>query len=186
MAEDLKIGDVETDVLTWLERVVIGLNLCPFARKPYEDERIRIVTELANDYDSILERLLAELSYLQDDNQQKVETTLVVVPNTLEDFNEYLACLADVNQLLISQGYEGALQVASFHPNYQFAGTRASDQSNLTNRAPFPVFHLIREDSLERALDGFEHAELIPERNIKLMNSMPEEGVADLFPWLFR
>ena len=136
MAEDLKISDVETDVLTWLERVVIGLNLCPFARKPYEDERIRIVTELANDYDSILERLLAELSYLQDDNQQKVETTLVVVPNTLEDFNEYLACLADVNQLLISQGYEGALQVASFHPNYQFAGTRASvDFRNFPGRS---------------------------------------------------
>lgn len=178
------IGEIEAAVQSWLEGVVIGLNLCPFAHKPFRDDRVRMVVELADDYDTILERMLAELRYLECDTQESVETSLIVVPNALLDFHEYLACLTDINVLVEEQGYEGVFQIASFHPKYQFDGTDPDDQSNLTNRSPFPIFHIIREASLERVLAGVDTPEDIPERNIKLMESLDERRIATLFPWV--
>ncbi|KZY37042.1 MULTISPECIES: DUF1415 domain-containing protein [unclassified Oleiphilus] len=184
MSNELSLGHVESEVVAWLERVVIGLNLCPFARKPYEDERVRIAIDTGSSYDSILERLLAELRFLDNDSNLAIETTLLVIPNGLSDFYSYLACLSDANSILVSEGYEGVFQLASFHPDYQFEGTEPDDKSNLTNRAPYPVFHIIREQSLEYALESYDNPEKIPERNVELMQSMEGERLKALFPWL--
>lgn len=176
----------QTEALTrqWLSEVVVGLNLCPFARKPFEDDRIRIATELSDDYETLLARFLSELELLKRDEQCLIETSLLVLPNTLHDFNDYLDCLSNLNDIVSHQGLEGEIQVASFHPDYQFHGTEPDDVSNYTNRAPFPVFHLIREALLEKALDSHPDPDAIPERNIELMESLEESRIKALFPWL--
>lgn len=175
----------ESSINEWLEQVVIGLNLCPFARKPYEDDRIRIVTEETSRVEDLLVRLVNELRFLESEEAKKIETTLVVVPNMLQDFDDYLWCLSEFNELVVGSGYEGVFQVASFHPAYQFEDTEPNDKSNLTNRSPYPVFHLIREASLTRVLAAYENPELIPEKNIKLMEGMENEKLEKLFPWLY-
>jgi hypothetical protein len=180
------VSEVESETRKWLEQVVIGLNLCPFARRPYEDDRIRIVTEGSESYDEILGRMLAELRYIDTASDSVVETSIVIAPKALSSFQDYLSCLADINEMLVEEGYEGVFQIASFHPNYQFEGTEPEEASNLTNRSPYPIFHIIREASLSAALESIKNPELIPERNIALMETMDTERVIKLFPWLFQ
>lgn len=179
--------EVEAITTEWLEKVVIGLNLCPFAAKPQRNKQIKIhVTEATSD-EAIMECLVEELTLLDHAEVAELETTLVVTPNHFADFDAYNQFL-DVADMLIDQfGWRGTYQIASFHPDYCFADCEPEDDSNLTNRSPFPVFHLIREASIEKALQYYgKNAEDIPEINIDRVCSLTDEERRALFPYLFR
>lgn len=148
---------------TWIERVVIGLSFCPFAAKPFQENRIRYVVLRDGDLQTILEQVIREAYYL--DEQSETETTLIILPHLFPDFLDYLDMLDLAEQLLVDQDYEGIYQVASFHPQYLFADTTPEDPANFTNRSPYPMLHLIREDSITRVLAQYPDPENIPERN---------------------
>jgi hypothetical protein len=159
----------------WLENVVIKHNLCPFAHKPFHGGQIRyIVTDSARP-EFLLEDLQQELDHLRATPADELETTLLIHPGVLEDFLEYNDFFDLVDMLLSECGYEGEFQVASFHPDYQFEGTRPEDAENYTNRSPWPMLHLIREENLEQAIANYPDADGIPERNIQTMNALGAE-----------
>jgi len=169
----------------WLQQVVIGLGLCPFAVQPTRENRVRIqVSDCATELD-LLETLHDELTLLDEQPATALETTLLVIPDMLADFDDYNQFLDRADALLTQFGWEGKYQVASFHPQYRFAGVAADAAENLTNRAPFPILHLIREDSLAEALANVAHPEDIPAQNIRQMNTLSAERTEKLFPWLF-
>ncbi|NPA72479.1 MAG: DUF1415 domain-containing protein [Gammaproteobacteria bacterium] len=168
----------------WLDQVVIGLNLCPFAAKPYQQKQIRFKVSSANQPNVLLEDLLAELSLLAKTDAKTLETTLLIIPNMLEDFYDYNDFLNEVDALIADQAWEGIFQVATFHPNYQFGGTQPEDAENLTNRAPYPILHLLREASLEKAIEHYPHPEQIPERNIQTVCALTDIQKSSLFPYL--
>ncbi|MDV7105917.1 DUF1415 domain-containing protein [Vibrio sp. TH_r3] len=169
----------------WLEQVVIGLNLCPFAHKPNINKQIKIALSNATTEEALLGFILLQLKELDNTEPKELETTLVVVPNMLEDFMEYNFFLDWVDALLKQENYQGIYQVATFHPNYCFGGTEPEDDENLTNRSPFPILHLIREESMERVLKHYPDPELIPERNIERVQSLTNEEKQKLYPYLF-
>lgn len=173
------------DVNQWLDEVVIGLNLCPFAAKPQREKRVRIAVSHATDEEALLNDLQAELERLSDTPATDLETTLLAIPDMLEDFAQYNDFLDAVDLWVEQFGWEGELQVASFHPNYQFADTDADDPGNLTNRSPWPLLHIIREESLEQALEHYADADEIPARNIRRMEALSREEKTKLFPYLF-
>lgn len=156
----------------WLENVVLKHNLCPFAHKPFKGGQIRFVVTDSARPEFLLEDLQRELEHLRATPLEAVETTLLIHPGTLEDFLDYNDFLDVVDALLVEEGYEGEFQVASFHPDYQFADTRPKDAENYTNRSPWPMLHLIREDSLEQAVASYPDVDAIPERNIQTMNAL--------------
>lgn len=157
---------------TWIEKVVIGLGLCPFAKMPFERGQIRYVLHQGDKEEDLAHCLLEELSFLNTVSKKEIETTLIIHPNVLQDFTSYNSFLAEADWILQKTDLEGIIQIASFHPNYQFAGTRFEDASNYTNRSPYPMLHLLREESIELALENFPNPEQIPERNIKLMEKL--------------
>lgn len=159
----------------WVERFVLHHNLCPFAHKPVRDGLVRYVVSDAIKPFFVLEDLDVELQRLRDTPAQELETTLLILPSVLRDFLAYNDFLDIADELLAEQGYEGELQIASFHPEYQFADTSFDDPENYTNRAPYPVLHLLREASLEAAISDHPDVDRIPENNIKTMNTL---GVA--------
>ena len=173
------------DVEQWLDEVVIGLELCPFAAKPRREKRVRIAVSHATDEEALLNDLQAELERLSDTPAAELETTLLAIPNMLEDFADYNDFLDAVDLWVEQFGWEGELQVASFHPQYQFADTEADDPGNLTNRSPWPLLHIIREESLEKAIEHYPDVDRIPERNIARMQALTAEERAKLFPHLF-
>lgn len=173
------------EVSTWLEQVVIGLNLCPFASKPFKQNKVRIVVINTTDDESLLDELWKECEYLQTSGADKIETSLLVIPNHLQDFWDYNQFLQWANKLLCREGYEGEFQIASFHPDYCFAGTDPDDAENLTNRSPYPILHLIREASLEKALAFFPDIDQVPEKNKQKVNELSTEKRKQLFPYLF-
>jgi hypothetical protein len=173
------------DVRTWLDEVVIGLNLCPFAAKPRNENRVRIVVSHATSAEALLDDLQRELEHLADTPVEQLETTLLAIPDMLEDFEDYNDFLDAVDIWLEQFGWEGELQVASFHPQYQFADTEPDDAGNLTNRSPWPLLHIIREESLEQAIEHFPDVDGIPERNIRRMEALTAEERQRLFPYLF-
>lgn len=177
---------ITSEVNTWLEKVVIGLNLCPFAAKPARNKQIRIAVSEATDEEALLASILTELNTLTSTSVDQLETTLVVVPKMLQDFDDYNLFLNWTDALLKQQQLEGIIQVATFHPNYCFAGCEPEDAENLTNRSPYPIFHLIREDSLEKVLQHYPEPEKIPENNINTVNDLTDEQVNTLFPYLQR
>ena len=155
----------------WVKEVVIGLNLCPFAKVPAEKNEIRYFVASDLDPISCIESILAECIRLDNDN--KIETTLVILPNGFDDFNDYLDLLDAATRILNDAGYAGEYQLASFHPEYQFQGSALNDPANYTNRSPYPTVHIIREESLERALTFYKgNPEEIPERNVALTRKM--------------
>ena len=156
----------------WVEQVVVAFNLCPFAKRELVKERVRFVVSKAVDEVTLLDELAHELARLNVD--ESVETTLLIHPLVLQDFYRYNDFLELADQLLADMDLEGVYQVASFHPDYQFGGTEPDDAENYTNRSPYPMLHLLREDSLSEAIDNYPEVELIPERNIERMN---EQGV---------
>jgi uncharacterized protein len=161
---------IEKATRQWLEEVVIGLNLCPFARKELMNNRVRFVVSSADSEEALLEDLQAELLHLDD--HPETETTLLVHPGVLEDFEAYNEFLAVGDGLLEVLELDGIYQIASFHPDYRFAGTGVDDAENFTNRSPFPMLHLLREASVERAVDSHPDPDAIPARNIALMQSL--------------
>ncbi len=160
----------------WLERAVIGLNLCPFAKSVYVKEQVRYVVSNATTPEQLLETLMDELQHLSDTSPEQVDTTLLIHPFVLNDFEDYNEFLDVADVAVEDMQLDGELQVASFHPDYQFADTDANDISNYTNRAPYPILHLLREDSIARAVDAFPEAEAIFEKNIATMEKLGHEG----------
>ena len=167
---------VEADVRRWLERAVIGLNLCPFAKAVYVKDQVRIVVSDASTERALLEQLGEELALLRDTPAEQVDTTLLVHPQVLGDFLDYNDFLDDADALIEAMDLDGVLQVASFHPHYQFAGTEPDDAENLTNRAPHPILHLLREASIDRAVAAYPEPGVIVERNIATVRELGFEG----------
>ena len=160
----------------WLERAVIGLNLCPFAKAVYAKQQVRFVLSDATTPEALLEQLAEELVYLRDASPDEVDTTLIIHPDVLNDFLEYNDFLDNADAAVETLDLEGVIQVASFHPYYQFAGTEFADVENFTNRAPYPTLHLLREDSVSRAVDAFPDADAIIDRNIETVTRLGAEG----------
>jgi hypothetical protein len=165
----------------WLERAVIGLNLCPFAKAVHAKGQVRYVLSDADTPQALLEQLGEELLRLRDTPAEAVDTTLLVHPRVLADFLDYNDFLDDADALVEALGLDGVLQVASFHPDYRFAGTDRDDIGNFSNRAPFPTLHLLREDSVERAVAAFPDPDAIVERNIETLRKLGADGWRKLF-----
>ena len=157
-------------VRRWLDSVVVDLNLCPFARRELVKNRVRFVVTEANTEEQLLVTLQTELELLR--NKPSIETTLLIHPNVLEDFYDYNQFLNFSDALMVQMNLEGVYQVASFHPDYRFSSTEQDDVENFTNRSPYPMLHIIREESLERAIADYPDVGQIPSRNIKLMNHL--------------
>jgi hypothetical protein len=181
----LNDNHIITQTQHWLEEVVIGLNLCPFAAKPNRNKQIKIEVSHAETEEKLLEDILAQLMILDSTTAQQLETTLVVIPDMLQDFYDYNLFLDWVDALIKQQNWEGIFQVATFHPDYCFGGAHPDDDENLTNRSPLPVLHLIREQSMERVLKHYPDPESIPENNIQRVESLSDEEKRRLFPHLF-
>ncbi len=160
----------------WVEKAVIGLNLCPFAKAVYVKQQIRYVVSAAREVDVLLTALEAELLTLQVADPEKIDTTLIIIPDTLSDFLDYNDFLTVADNLLEDLELDGEIQIASFHPHYQFAGTAADDIENYTNRSPYPILHLLRESSIERAVEAFPEAEMIFEKNMETLCKLGHEG----------
>jgi len=172
-------ADVDADPVAltrlWLERAVIGLNLCPFAKAVHAKGQVRIVASDATTPEALLAELGEELLALRDTPAQDTDTTLLVHPHVLQDFLDYNDFLDQADALVESLGLDGVLQVASFHPDYQFADAAFDDIGNCTNRSPFPTLHLLREDSVERAVAVFPDPGSIVERNIETLRELGRE-----------
>jgi hypothetical protein len=160
----------------WLERAVIGLNLCPFAKAVHVKEQIRWVESPARDAQALLDDLRRELQLLAAADPEAVETTLLIHPHALNDFLDYNDFLDVADAAIEELGLAGVLQVASFHPDYQFAGTAPGDAENLSNRSPHPMLHLLREDSIDRAVANFPDTATIYERNIETLRRLGADG----------
>ena len=169
---------VKKNVEHWLTSVVIDLNLCPFAQREYRQNKVRFSISDAQTEEAIGNDLSAELRLLKEQND--IETTLLILPNVLQDFLMYNDFLGLADQLVDEMNLAGVLQIASFHPDYQFAGTKADDPENYTNRSPYPILHLLRESSLEQAIEHHPNTEQIPEDNIALMNKLGKQHMASL------
>jgi hypothetical protein len=154
----------------WLENVVIAHNICPFAERVFKNGSIHFEVEKSTDIETCLENLIAECERLDED--EAIETTLLIYANAFANFDEYLDFLEVAQALLEAQDYEGVYQLASFHPNYCFDGSLENDAANYTNRSPYPMLHLLRESSLEHALANYRNPEAIPENNIKLTREL--------------
>ena len=164
----------------WVDRAVIGLNLCPFAKAPQAKGLVRYVVSQATDPAALLADLITELERLAESPAEKLETTLLIHPQVLTDFADYNDFIEVAEDTVAELDLEGGLQVASFHPQYQFSDTEADDLGNATNRSPFPTLHLIREDSIDRAVQAFPEAEAIYETNIATLERLGAEGWAEL------
>ena len=160
----------------WVERAVIGLNLCPFAKAVHVKGQIRYVVSRAKNTDVLLEHLERELAALADTPADEVDTTLLIHPDVLEDFLDYNDFLELADHVVEEVGYAGVLQVASFHPRYQFEGTEPDDITNYTNRSPYPILHILREASVDQAVAAFPEAERIYEKNIETMKKLGKDG----------
>ncbi len=176
---------ISQQVEQWLNDVVIGLNLCPFAAKPQRNKQIKIFVSEASQEETLLEDILLQLIELSHSEPEQLETTLVVVPNMLDDFWDYNLFIDWVEGLIKQQDWVGIFQVATFHPDYCFGGAEPEDDENLTNRSPYPIFHLIREESMEKVLKHYPDPESIPDTNIARVSALSETDRKKLFPYLF-
>lgn len=165
-----------TDVKEWLEKAVIGLNLCPFAKSVYVRERIRFVVSDAASTDALAATLMEELAFLQAADPVQTDTTLIIHPHVLQNFGDYNDFLGVADALLGHMGFTGELQIASFHPDYQFADTDTSDITNYTNRSPYPILHLLREASIEAAVASHPDPDSIYENNMETLRKLGLEG----------
>ena len=167
---------VVQDTVRWLERAVIALNLCPFAKAVHTKAQIHYVVSAATDGRELLQDLQRELEALAEIAPDQRDTTLLMAPACLGDFLDFNDFLEVVDELIDAMDLGGILQVASFHPQFQFAGTEPDDVTNCTNRAPYPTLHLLREDSIDRAVEAFPEAEAIFERNIEVLEELGMDG----------
>lgn len=176
-----RTDDPIADTRLWLERAVIGLNLCPFAKAVVVKDQVRFVLSDATTRESLLETLGEELLRLRDTPATQIDTTLIVHPQVLGDFLDYNDFLEQADGLVEALDLDGELQVASFHPAYQFADTAPDDIGNSTNRAPWPTLHLLREDSVSRAVDAYPEPDSIIDRNLATLERLGHDGWARLF-----
>jgi hypothetical protein len=173
--------EIVSSVRRWVKNIVVDLNLCPFAGHELLNNRVRFVVTEASTVEQLLEAMAAELDRLNDD--PAIETTLLIHPHVLQNFLDYNQFLDIAEELLLQMGLEGVYQIASFHPDYQFADTAADDAENYTNRSPYPLLHILREESLERSIaayPGHLGVENIPVRNVEKMNSLGREKLQKL------
>jgi hypothetical protein len=168
------------DTLRWLERAVIGLNLCPFAKAVYVKGQVHCTVSQASNLEALRDDLLQALKDLVAHEPDERDTTLLIIQNLLQDFVDYNDFLNVADDCLLALDLEGEIQIASFHPQYQFAGTDEDDITNFTNRSPYPTLHLIREASIDRAVAAFPDAEDIFEANMATMNQLGLQGWQDL------
>jgi hypothetical protein len=176
----LDTAAIIAETRAWVDRAVIGLHLCPFAKAVQVNGQIRYVVCPAREPAELLNTLCDELHRLAESDPQDVDTTLLIHPAALTDFLDFNDFLAVADAAVEEHGYAGILQVASFHPQFQFADTHINDVSNATNRAPFPTLHLLRESSIDRAVAAFPEAETIFEANIETLENLGAEGWAAL------
>ena len=167
---------VIAETRAWVDRAVIGLNLCPFAKAPQVKGQIRYALSPASDPAALLADLITELERLAEAPAERLETTLLIHPQVLEDFADYNDFLELVDATVEELDLDGVIQVASFHPQYQFEGTEPDDLGNATNRSPYPTLHLIREDSIDRAVAAFPEAETIYQTNIETLHRLGAEA----------
>lgn len=167
-----------TETRAWIERVVIGLKLCPFAPTPALKGTIRYAMSEAETSEALLEDLAAELQRLVDAPPERIETTVLIHPRVLQDFADFNDFLDIADEALQTMGLEGEIQIASFHPQYQFAGTGFDDIGNETNRSPYPTLHLLREESVARAVDAFGDTRSISAANLATLEKLGPEGLA--------
>lgn len=170
------IALVESETRHWLERAVIGLNLCPFAKGVLVKNQIHFSVSRATDTETLLIDLERELVQLAGMSAEVRDTTLLMIPGCMQDFLDFNDFLVLADRLLSNLRLDGELQIASFHPDFQFAGTEQDDVTNCTNRAPYPTLHLLRESSIDRAVQAFPQAEMIFEENMKTLESLGFEG----------
>lgn len=168
------------DTRVWLERAVIGLNLCPFAKSVHVKGQVHYAVSRAQTAAALLEDLVGELKALVASDPSARDTTLFIAPDCLSDFLDFNDFLGQADQALVDLELDGVLQIASLHPAYQFAGTHEDDITNFTNRSPYPTLHLLREDSIDRAVQAFPQAESIFEHNMQTMERLGPKGWAAL------
>jgi uncharacterized protein len=168
------------DTVRWLEEAVIGLNLCPFTKGVHAKGQIHYVVAMTSEATNVLGVLRDELAALASFAAQDRDTTLIILPCGFQDFLEFNDFLGDADALVQEMELEGVLQIASFHPQFQFAGTDVNDVTNCTNRSPYPTLHLLREESIDRAVQAFPGAEAIFEKNMEVLEALGAQGWADL------
>lgn len=164
----------------WIKTFVIELNICPFARVPFQEDKIRYRLEATDQVESLVETLIEELIFLKKIDQTKVETSILIHPNVLNDFLDYNDFLAVTEALIIEMNLEGVIQIASFHPDYQFAGEEKNAISNYVTRSPFPMLHLLRESSVEKAIESHKDIHQIPNDNIEKLNKLGLEKIQEM------
>ncbi len=161
----------------WIADFVIHLNLCPFAKKPFTAGQIRYRVVSSGGEEKLVRVILEELLFLNRSESAPIDTTLIIHPNLLEDFARYNDFLSEVDDLLNRSNLEGIIQIASFHPRYQFADAAPEDTGNYTNRSPFPMLHLLKENSVSKAILQYEDVTKIPENNVRLLNQIGHEAL---------
>ena len=171
---------VEAETRAWVVRAVLGLDLCPFAKAPHAKDRIRYVVSDATTEDALLQALAAELDRLVAADPREIETTLLLHPLVLADFTDFNDFLDEAEALVADLGLEGLVQLATFHPDYRFAGTAVDDLGNATNRSPYPVLQLLRESSIDRAVEAVSDPGTIYEANIATLERLGVAGWEDL------
>ena len=180
MEPDAQANDVIAATRDWLEKAVIGLGLCPFAKAVHARGQIRYVVSPAQSPDALVEDLMEELRALDAADPAAVDTTLLIHPGVLSDFEDYNDFLDIADALLDELELSGVIQIASFHPQYRFEGTMRDAIENYTNRSPYPMLHLLREDSVEKAVTTYPDVADIPEKNIETLNRLGHEGWRNL------
>ncbi len=168
--------DIVAATQAWVEKAVIGLNLCPFAKAVHVKRQIRYVVSAATTPEALLEDLLNELRALQDADPEQIDTSLLIHPQVLTDFLDYNDFLDIADAAAAEPEFDDAFQIASFHPDYQFADTAPDDIENYTNRSPYPTLHILREASIDRAVEAFPEAEQIYEKNMTTLNELGLAG----------
>lgn len=161
----------------WIQEFVIGMNFCPFAKSPFRTDKIRYLLTETNEQETLLQTLMNELLWLHEIPAEEVETSLIIHPNVLQNFEEYNDFLAVTDALLEDLGLEGIFQIASFHPDYQFADAAVDAVENYTNRAPYPMLHLLRESSVTLATAHYPDVDSIPDKNIAKLRAFGIEEV---------
>lgn len=183
-ADDGTAKAILGDTRDWLEKAVIGLNLCPFAKSVFVKKQVRYALTAADNADDLLTELEREFTLLAETPASELDTTLLIHPHGMTDFIDYHFFLSEVDALIRNLGHDGIFQVASLHPQYEFAGSEPDEIANYTNRSPYPMLHLLREESIDRAVAAFPNAETIFERNIDTMERLGHDGWRKL--WLSR
>lgn len=176
LADPAAAAGIISATQVWLERAVIGLNLCPFAKAVHVKKQIRYAVTEARTADELLAELAHELQTLVQTDPEVLDTTLLIHPQAMGDFLEFHFFLAEANAAIRNLGLDGILQIASLHPQYEFAGSAPDDIDNYTNRSPYPTLHLLREASVDRAVAAFPNAADIFEKNIEVLRRLGHEG----------